>query len=189
MKTFAILSLVAAVMAKTDYAGCTSSAVGASLLWYVPESGEICKQLDCGGGRAPPKTNVPGCAAYEGTETYTPSFIPNYGQATATPEVKPTTSSAPGVSSAYNAISSVPSSAAAPSSSAPAVTSAPTYSTAIIGTAIPVPSGNGTAGNGTSVNAPKPTQSGALSPNAAGVVGVAQGVVAVAVGVFGVMML
>ena len=46
MKTFAILSLAAAVMAKTDLAGCTSSVVGASLLWYVPSNGEICSILD-----------------------------------------------------------------------------------------------------------------------------------------------
>ncbi|KAF1961848.1 hypothetical protein CC80DRAFT_359110, partial [Byssothecium circinans] len=70
--------------AKTDLAGCTSSAIGASLLWYVPSNGEICSILDCGGGRAPPKTTVPGCAAYSGTASYTPSFIPNYNQASAT---------------------------------------------------------------------------------------------------------
>ncbi|KAL3954936.1 hypothetical protein ACCO45_010499 [Purpureocillium lilacinum] len=34
-----------------------------------PQHGEICDPLDCGGGRAPPKKDVPGCAAYTGTET------------------------------------------------------------------------------------------------------------------------
>lgn len=29
--------------------------------WYDPLTGEICDPVDCGGGRAPPKTNVPGC--------------------------------------------------------------------------------------------------------------------------------
>ncbi len=29
--------------------------------WFDPLTGEICDPLDCGGGRAPPKTNVPGC--------------------------------------------------------------------------------------------------------------------------------
>lgn len=29
--------------------------------WYDPLTGEVCDPLDCGGGRAPPKTNVPGC--------------------------------------------------------------------------------------------------------------------------------
>ncbi|KAI1814417.1 hypothetical protein GGS20DRAFT_548535 [Poronia punctata] len=69
--------------AKTDLAGCVSSTTligsGASQIWYVPDTGEICDFLDCGGGRAaPPKTTVPGCPAYEGTGTYLPSFISGY---------------------------------------------------------------------------------------------------------------
>lgn len=75
--------LAGTVLAKTDLSGCTtydtvvSNADGmyATRIWYVPDSGEICDFLDCGGGRAPPKTTVPGCAAYEGTETYSPLFI------------------------------------------------------------------------------------------------------------------
>ncbi|KAI0449256.1 hypothetical protein F5B21DRAFT_60699 [Xylaria acuta] len=74
--------------AKTDIAGCVSSETvaygGASLIWYVPGTGEICEFLDCGGGRAPPKTTVPGCAGYEGTSSYSPSYLPGFG-ATATP--------------------------------------------------------------------------------------------------------
>lgn len=35
--------------------------------WYDPDDGQICDPLDCGGGRAPPKTNVPGCPQYKGT--------------------------------------------------------------------------------------------------------------------------
>ncbi|RGP75682.1 siderophore biosynthesis [Fusarium longipes] len=82
---FLTVALAAAVpaLARTDLAGCTtydtvvSNADGmyATRIWYVPDSGEICDILDCGGGRAPPKTTVPGCPAYEGTETYSPSFI------------------------------------------------------------------------------------------------------------------
>ncbi|KAK1980172.1 hypothetical protein LZ30DRAFT_724050 [Colletotrichum cereale] len=78
--------LAAAVLAKTDFAGCVSSdsvytptqggTPYATRVWYVPGTGEICDTLDCGGGRAPPKTNVPGCAAYVGTDTYSPSFLP-----------------------------------------------------------------------------------------------------------------
>ncbi|KAF2994751.1 hypothetical protein E8E14_003504 [Neopestalotiopsis sp. 37M] len=75
--------LVAPISAKTDYAGCVSSETvaygGASLIWYVPDTGEICQYLDCGGGRAPPKTTVPGCAAYAGTASYTPSYLPGFG--------------------------------------------------------------------------------------------------------------
>lgn len=74
-----ILSLALTTFARTDFSGCTSSKTvaygGASILWYVPGTGEICEALDCGGGRAPPKTTVPGCAAYVGTATYSPSFI------------------------------------------------------------------------------------------------------------------
>ena len=74
-------------LAKTDLSGCTSfetiiTVSGrpdiypyGSLIWYVPDTGELCEFLDCGGGRAPPKTTVPGCATYEGTETYSPQFI------------------------------------------------------------------------------------------------------------------
>lgn len=80
---FTAASLATLAFAKTDIAGCTSSDVsfpaGASMIYYVPGTGEICEFLDCGGGRAPPKTTVPGCPQYSGTETYSPSFLPGYG--------------------------------------------------------------------------------------------------------------
>ncbi|KAL4722106.1 hypothetical protein ACLX1H_010877 [Fusarium chlamydosporum] len=38
--------------------------------WFDPDDGMICDPLDCGGGRAPVKTGVPGCANYSGTESY-----------------------------------------------------------------------------------------------------------------------
>ncbi|GAB0137635.1 hypothetical protein EsDP_00005892 [Epichloe bromicola] len=78
------LCLGSSVFARTNLQGCTyydsvikpsQQAAYATRLWYVPDSGEVCKLLDCGGGRAPPKTTVPGCPLYEGTETYSPSFI------------------------------------------------------------------------------------------------------------------
>lgn len=73
------------VLAKTDIGGCVSSATGASLVWYVPDTGELCELLDCGGGRAPPKTTVPGCPLYEGSETYSPKYLPGFGaEATST---------------------------------------------------------------------------------------------------------
>ncbi|KAI0427664.1 hypothetical protein F5Y09DRAFT_25850 [Xylaria sp. FL1042] len=72
-------------VAKTDIAGCVSSQTvaygGASLIWYVPDTGEICAFLDCGGGLAPPKTTVPGCPDYKGTATYSPSYLPGFGSA------------------------------------------------------------------------------------------------------------
>jgi hypothetical protein len=78
------LLVATAALARTDLMGCTyyDSVVNpghgqayATRVWYVPESGELCELLDCGGGRAPPKTTVPGCGSYEGTETYSPRFL------------------------------------------------------------------------------------------------------------------
>lgn len=84
--TPALLALAAtltSVLAKTDLAGCTSSATvkdgGYYAIWWVPETGEICQGIDCGGGRAPPKKDVPGCAAYTGTLEYEPSYMPGWG--------------------------------------------------------------------------------------------------------------
>ena len=78
-----LLTIAALASAKTDIAGCVTSKTTnqygeASVLWYVPTSGEICEILDCGGGRAPPKTTVPGCGSYEGTETYSPQFLSGF---------------------------------------------------------------------------------------------------------------
>ncbi|CZR62444.1 uncharacterized protein PAC_12341 [Phialocephala subalpina] len=77
-----LLALAALATARTDLSGCTSSATvaygGASLIWYVPGTGELCDFLDCGGGRAPPKTTVPGCPLYSGTATYSPSYLAGY---------------------------------------------------------------------------------------------------------------
>ena len=84
--TPALLALAATlttVLAKTDLAGCTSSATvkdgGYYAIWWVPETGEICQGIDCGGGRSPPKKDVPGCAAYTGTLEYEPSYMPGWG--------------------------------------------------------------------------------------------------------------
>ncbi|KAJ5606468.1 hypothetical protein N7510_009249 [Penicillium lagena] len=70
--------------ARTVLSGCVSSLTTdqyheASLIWYVPGSGEICAFPDCGGGTAPPKTDQPGCPLYTGTATLTPSYLPGYG--------------------------------------------------------------------------------------------------------------
>ncbi|KAB5566083.1 hypothetical protein GE09DRAFT_728193 [Coniochaeta sp. 2T2.1] len=80
----ALLSAAIPVLAKTDLSGCVSTEVifqqyYASLIWYVPDTGEICSFVDCGGGRAPPKTTQPGCAGYTGTETVTPSYLSCFG--------------------------------------------------------------------------------------------------------------
>lgn len=105
MKTFAlpiILGLASLATARTDIAGCISSQTTnqwheASMIWWVPDTGEICDFIDCGGGRAPPKTTVPGCPLYRGTETVTPSYMPGWGPngklAATTTTVAQTTSS------------------------------------------------------------------------------------------------
>ncbi|KAM0249879.1 hypothetical protein ACHAQJ_008853 [Trichoderma viride] len=83
----ATLFLAASALGRTDLVGCTytdtvvipSGLPGydayASRIWYVPGTGELCDFLDCGGGMAPPKTNVPGCPLYSGTSTYSPSYL------------------------------------------------------------------------------------------------------------------
>jgi len=80
----ATVFLAASALGRTDIAGCTyvdtvvkpsGEPAFASRIFYVPGTGEVCAYLDCGGGRAPPKTNVPGCPLYSGTETYSPSFV------------------------------------------------------------------------------------------------------------------
>ena len=77
------LALATIVAARTDLVGCTSSTAGASIIYYVPGTGEICDIPDCGGGRAPPKTTNPACAGYKGTATYSPSFLPGFTGAAA----------------------------------------------------------------------------------------------------------
>lgn len=81
-KTFILLSILAPLgtWAKTGIGGCLSKSTTneygyAVLTWYVSDTYEVCEILDCGGGRAPPKTTVPGCPTYEGTETYSPRYL------------------------------------------------------------------------------------------------------------------
>jgi hypothetical protein len=84
---FALIILLPCIDARTDLTGCTrtdtSSPAGISYAWIVPDTGELCEFLDCGGGRAPPKLNVPGCAAYTGSQTYEPSYLAEFTAAAA----------------------------------------------------------------------------------------------------------
>jgi len=77
------LALATITGARTDLAGCTSSRTGTGFINYVPGTGEICDIPDCGGGRAPPITTNPACAGYQGTATYSPSFLPGFTGAAA----------------------------------------------------------------------------------------------------------
>ncbi|PGH36599.1 hypothetical protein GX50_00458 [[Emmonsia] crescens] len=108
--------------------------------WYDPDDGQICDPLDCGGGRAPPKRNVPGCPAYTGTETRatSASYLSCW----------PFTTSAPSDPEATTGTeASVTSGAPAPTTagtgtgtSAPVITNPPTPST---GDGTPSASGSG----------------------------------------------
>ncbi|EHK22489.1 uncharacterized protein TRIVIDRAFT_28611 [Trichoderma virens Gv29-8] len=82
--------------------------------WFDPNNGQVCDPLDCGGGRAPIKTDVPGCPAYSGTLSVAPisilscwkpsSAIQSAASTTAVEETKVTseaeTTSAPSTSEA-----------------------------------------------------------------------------------------
>jgi hypothetical protein len=199
----ATAALAALASAKTDLAGCTSSQTvafgGASMIYWVPGTGEICSFLDCGGGRAPPKYNVPGCPAYTGTAAYTPDYLPGYGEATPTPSAVYTASSAAATSETAVYVAPTPSSEGAgygygayPSGTSTletvtkiVTTPAPVYPTGsssapVVGsTGVVVPSANGTAPYSTaSPSAPLPEFTGAankLAQGAMGLVGVVAG--------------
>ncbi|KAK6223406.1 hypothetical protein LQW54_000524 [Pestalotiopsis sp. IQ-011] len=81
LSTLAVLLLAAARGASA--AGCATHTYGSCadgiVHWYDPDDGQICDPLDCGGGRAPPKTTDPCCtAAYTGTAVCVdvPSYMP-----------------------------------------------------------------------------------------------------------------
>lgn len=91
MKTsiiFLISSLAPFAFATTNFAGCTRTSAllrdsdSYTVFWWNPELKEQCIQLDCGGGRAPVKTHVPGCGGYSGTETVTPTGWPEEARPT-----------------------------------------------------------------------------------------------------------
>ncbi|KAE8557254.1 hypothetical protein TMatcc_004699 [Talaromyces marneffei ATCC 18224] len=69
-----LFMLVATVFADCTTHSFTHCADGI-VHWYDPNTGEVCDPLDCGGGRAPPKTNVPGCPLYTGTAVRTTSYL------------------------------------------------------------------------------------------------------------------
>ncbi|KAJ5261627.1 hypothetical protein N7505_008494 [Penicillium chrysogenum] len=60
------------MLAKTAFGACEThsftSCADNIVHWYDPTNGVVCDPLDCGGGRAPVKYDVPCCAAYRGTE-------------------------------------------------------------------------------------------------------------------------
>jgi hypothetical protein len=197
--TFISIAALAMVLAKTDLEGCTSSETvafgGASMIYWDPTNGEICSFLDCGGGRAPPKTTVPGCGNYAGTATYSPDFMPGWGEATptasaeeeaaeSTSAVEEATTVAGESVPAYetktgSASSTLVTSKAVLSSGAASGTGASGY-----GTGLTTKGGNATASTGS------PTVSAPVEATGAAVAfGVRQGLVGVVAGVFGLAML
>jgi hypothetical protein len=161
-----VLSVTAVALAKTDLSGCTSSQTvvdgGASLIWYVPGTGEICAFLDCGGGRDAPITTVPGCAAYSGTATYSPSYLSGWGSATATLPASSVWASSSWTSSASSPTKAILSSETATSTlAAPVITSSASLSHQVYGTAATL----STFANGTlsATATPSATSSSALS--------------------------
>lgn len=59
-----------------------------------PDTGAICDALDCGGGRAPPKTTVPGCPLYSGPLPSTTRFLECWTPTSASVVVTTTSTSA-----------------------------------------------------------------------------------------------
>ncbi|RDL33656.1 uncharacterized protein BP5553_08024 [Venustampulla echinocandica] len=166
-----VVALAALVAAKTDIGGCTSSLTKneynqASVLWYVPETGEICEILDCGGGRAPPKTTVPGCGAYSGTATYSPKFLAGFNGASST-QAAPS-SQAPAATTSAGDSTPSPSSKDAET---PKITTAPTTSGAagagtstLVTSTAPPAQGSGSPVVG-GKNETSPTVPGGTAPN------------------------
>jgi hypothetical protein len=182
----ATLVLAASAFARTDLVGCTytdtvvqpSGLPGydayASRIWYVPGTGELCDFLDCGGGMAPPKTDVPGCPLYSGTATYSPSYLSlqtkaaaeGAGTATVTvvgttvhgsAQVTPKATTAPATTLVTSSVSDTESeSASAPTTAAPAKSSSASSSTASAskGLSTGAPGRNST---GTGPSGPAPT--------------------------------
>lgn len=59
-----------------------------------PDTGAICDALDCGGGRAPPKTTVPGCPLYSGPLPSTTRFLECWTPTSSSAAVTTTSTSA-----------------------------------------------------------------------------------------------
>ncbi|KAK1255967.1 hypothetical protein MKX07_008226 [Trichoderma sp. CBMAI-0711] len=63
--------------------------------WYDLNDGQICDPKDCGGGRAPPRTDVPGCPLYSGTILSEPiSYLSCFTPSNAVPVTTSTSASA-----------------------------------------------------------------------------------------------
>ncbi|KAJ5156318.1 hypothetical protein N7492_009121 [Penicillium capsulatum] len=123
-----VLGLIGLSAARTDLDGCVSSRTTnqwheASMIWYVPDSGEICDIPDCGGGRAPSKPDAPGCGSVSATPSYLPGWGPSGKLAATTSTVSQTTSTG-----STHTTGSADTTASTSSSAGSMVTAAPTIS-------------------------------------------------------------
>ncbi|KAL7947724.1 hypothetical protein V8C42DRAFT_315401 [Trichoderma barbatum] len=181
--------------------------------WFDPNNGQVCDPLDCGGGRAPPRTDVPGCPLYTGTlsvagisilSCWKPSSAIQSATSTAVSETEPTseavTTSAASTSDAQRTTeqpasetsTGEPTTASAPSSSS--VTSHPVTTSASTSIKVPITSPatlstksqyTHAASNGTSISAPAATSS---VPNAGNIMGDSlMAVVGAAIGVIAML--
>ncbi|KAJ5744261.1 hypothetical protein N7533_009131 [Penicillium manginii] len=190
MKTFTatlLFGLAGIALARTDLAGCTSSQTTnqwheASMIWWVPESGEICEFVDCGGGRAPPKTTQPGCPLYSGTATLTPNYMPGWGPngkiAASTTTVAQTTSSSSSSSSSSSEDKTTgDSTESATTTTDSMVTPAPTSSPVVsMTTATSSISKSGNATSSAATSTKTGNAAGALSVNVGGIMVIAAAV-------------
>jgi len=199
-KSIILSTLAAVAMAKTDLEGCTSSSTvafgGASMVYWDPTNGEICSFLDCGGGRAPPKTTVPGCPQYSGTASYTPDYLPGWVAAGATSSASATASasaetSAVETSYGFGASGTYSSGSEGTTSTVTASTYGPseTLTTYMLSN---LPTVTGTGGASPSGNVTVPTVSSPSQPagtGAASAIGVTGGLVGLMAGVVGLAVL
>ncbi|KAI5466490.1 hypothetical protein BGZ63DRAFT_376331 [Mariannaea sp. PMI_226] len=75
LSAFSMLALGRLALAEGCSTHSFTSCADGIVHWFDPDTGQVCDPIDCGGGRAPPKTNVPGCAGYTGTEVPTTSYL------------------------------------------------------------------------------------------------------------------
>ncbi|KAL4747388.1 hypothetical protein BDW72DRAFT_196810 [Aspergillus terricola var. indicus] len=78
------ISLMGTTYARTTLEGCTFTETVSerdeySIVWYAPETGEICDVPVCGGGLDPFDYDNPACPEYTGTAPYKPSYLEDYG--------------------------------------------------------------------------------------------------------------
>lgn len=172
----ALLTLTIPVLSVCTGSYTYTACPGDVVRYYDPNNGELYDFLDCGGGRAPPKTDVPGCPLYSGTSvrattpSYLPCWTPPGGASTQpTPTTAPGTTSPGSSSPLTQPTPTTASETTSPSSSSSLTQPPPTLSgserTSPPTTLAPVPSGSGSGTSATTGTTP--TGAPAVTPNAA----------------------